>query len=556
MTEGAENVRMRNLVLAPLLVLATTALAQDAPPSESPVEPPSTPLGMALLEVRGALPGQRATAVEKVLALGPSAADVARVIREGVARPPTPKGWHVLTATDEGGVARPYHLYIPEIVPEPDEPAPLLIDMHGGVARPVFIADEQFVLYRDTWKELADEFGIVVAMPLGRADCMWWSDAGVGHVRAVIRDVKHRADVDPDRIVATGFSDGGSGCYYLAMAAPDPFAAVMPMNGHPMVAVSASKRQLYLRNASQLPLFVCMTQDDGLYPAQTVLPHIQALIRNEAAVHLVSYPTGGHTPSYFEDQAEAFATFIMGARRDPLPDRIEWATAHVETGAAQWAEITAIGVGEDDAAADAVPDIQVLSTPGRVLIGIGVDREYTGVGVRVTSVDARRPAGDLGLQVGDVLTRVDDTPIKNLGDLRKALGKKRFGDELRVDILRDGSGDGEPVEPILASTVIPPFVAEPSYARDRETAWFSLARDGNTVNVTSRGVRGLRLHLSDAQFDFEKEVVVIVNGVERARAKPVADVRRIVESWAKEADPGRLLSATLDVSIPAADADK
>ncbi len=529
-----------------------SALAQDVSPSPQPRQdapaedaPQPSPLARALADLRDALHGDRSAAIEGVLALAESAQEVAETIRGGLPAPMTTAGWRVLRARDDNGTPRPYHLYVPESVAASAAPAPLLIDMHGGVSRPEFIDDASFEGRRTMWQEMADAQGFVLACPLARADCTWWSDAGVGHVRAVVRYAKRHAPIDSDRVVAAGFSDGASGCYYLAMAAPDPFAALVPMNGHPLVATGASGRQLYLRNALSMPLFVCMTQDDGLYPAQTVLPHIQALIREGASLHVVSYPTGGHSPSYLADQAAALGGFVAGAVRDPLPDRIEWATAHEETGARAWMEILEIRAGAGDAPAADVPDMQVMSTPGRVLIGIGVDREYAGAGVRVTTVDEDRPAGPLGIEVGDVVVAVDGAPVANLADLRRVLGGKRFGDALAVRVERDGLD-----APLDLSTTIAPFTSEPTYGRERPTAWIALTRDGNTVRVTSRGVGRFRLQLSDAQFDLGAEVVVIVNGVERARAVPAPDVRRVVEGWAASADSGLSFAAFLDVTVP------
>ena len=70
------------------------------------------------------------------------------------------------------------------------------------------------------------------------------------------------------------------------------------------------------------------------------------------------------------------------------------------------------------------------------------------------------------------------------------------------------------------------------------------------MSVTSAGVGRFRLHLSDAQFDLSEEVVVVVNGIERARQKPAPDVNRIVQHWAASADTGLLFAASIDVTLP------
>ena len=180
-----------------------------------------------------------------------------------------------------------------------------------------------------------------------------------------------------------------------------------------------------------------------------------------------------------------------------------------------------------------------------MLICIGVDQEFTGEGVRVTSVREGMPAESLGLQVGDVITAVDGIATNDLSDLRTVLGGKRFGDNLHVRWQREGQPDR-----MEATALIPEFTPEPTYARERPSAWLSLVRDGNTVNVTSAGVGRLRLHLSDAQFDLASDVVVVVNGIERLRKMPSPDLRRIVNHWAAGADTGLLFSCFLDVTVP------
>ena len=48
------------------------------------------------------------------------------------------------------------------------------------------------------------------------------------------------------------------------------------------------------------------------------------------------------------------------------------------------------------------------------------------------------PADKAGLQSGDVLTKVDDTPITNNNDLSSLLNKKKAGDKIVCTIVRQG----------------------------------------------------------------------------------------------------------------------
>jgi membrane-associated protease RseP (regulator of RpoE activity) len=528
--------RLTAVVLGAALAAATWA--EDGAPA-----PPKPDLAALLAAVRDADGERRDAAVAAVLGLDPKADDVASALAAGLPRPAARPGWQVLAARDEVGVDRPYHLYVPKSAAESATPAPLLVDLHGGVGRPVFIPEEQFAQYRDTWTELADRHGFVVAMPLGRADCTWWSAAGAGHVRATVRDARRRVAVDGDRIVATGFSDGGSGCWYLTMASPDPFAAFLPMNGHPVVASRASGAQLYLENAVATPLFAAMTQDDGLYPAASVLPHVQALFDLKAQVHLVSYPTGGHTPSYFDDQKEAFVKFALSARRDVSPDAVEWRTADAALGRFRWIEVDELGPGDGDAAA--VPDVQVTTRPGRVTLGFRIDQKHAGTGVAVEGVMDDTPAKRAGLLAGDVIVGIDGKPTGDAAALRRALDAKAAGDEVKVSVRR---GDAD----VALTARIDPFVPAPSYERAKPASRVVARRTGNVVDVTTRGVRRFRVLVHPGDFDLSQEVEVRVNGTTRSRSKVEPDLKTMLRRYAADADDRRVVLAEIAVTIPAA----
>jgi hypothetical protein len=408
--------------------------------------------------------------------------------------------------------------------------------MHGGVSRPDYVRAEGEI--GTMWIESADETPFIVAVPLARKDCTWWSEAGVGHVRAVIRETKRRAAVDDDAIVGTGFSDGGSGCYHLAMVAPDPFAAFLPMNGHPGVSAFASGKQVYLRNMQRTPQFVAMTQDDQLYPATSVMPHLDLAMKAGASIRLVSYESGGHRPVYFADQQTAFVRFLTDTPRDPHPQEIDWWCA--EPCRVAWIEILELGAAAGDA--EALPDPNVMSTPGRVRLGFNVDRAHEGPGVLVASVIEDTTAKKIGLLAGDVLVRLDETAVGTLQDLIAALGKKQYGQPVKVVVRR------EQKEVTLAGR-IPPFQARPSYARKNPTARLSLRAEGNRIEITSRHVRRFRLHLTPSLFE-AGPVEVIVNGRQAESVIEPAPLPDLLRRYAAGADSGRVFTRVLQVSLP------
>ncbi len=81
--------------------------------------------------------------------------------------------------------------------------------------------------------------GFVVAQPLGFGVVpLWFTAAGtpeseqdVAFARALVDDVASRVTIDPDRVYATGFSNGGGMANRLACDAADVFAAIGAVAG-------------------------------------------------------------------------------------------------------------------------------------------------------------------------------------------------------------------------------------------------------------------------------------------------------------------------------------
>lgn len=62
----------------------------------------------------------------------------------------------------------------------------------------------------------------------------------------------------------------------------------------------------------------------------------------------------------------------------------------------------------------------------------------SGAGVYVTDVTEKSGAEDAGLRTGDIITRIDQTTIKDFADLSLSVGSKRPGDQVMVTYLRNG----------------------------------------------------------------------------------------------------------------------
>lgn len=132
-------------------------------------------------------------------------------------------------------VEREYYVYNPK--KNNDRPRPLVVVLHGGGGGPRQVA-------RSTgFSELADEQGFLVAYPKGLGHVPTWN-AGkccgyaerkeiddVGFIDAMLKDIRERYAVQPERIFVTGMSNGGMMAYRLGCELSGTFAAIAPVAG-------------------------------------------------------------------------------------------------------------------------------------------------------------------------------------------------------------------------------------------------------------------------------------------------------------------------------------
>lgn len=136
---------------------------------------------------------------------------------------------------ESGGETREYLLYVPETY-DPATPAPLVISMHGHGGWP---AQQQKL---SGWNALADEFGFIVVYPAGIGSPKHWrTSSGAGEKNDPAMDVAFINDLidklaseytlDPDRIYASGMSNGGGMTFVLSCQLADRIAAIGTVSG-------------------------------------------------------------------------------------------------------------------------------------------------------------------------------------------------------------------------------------------------------------------------------------------------------------------------------------
>jgi polyhydroxybutyrate depolymerase len=125
-----------------------------------------------------------------------------------------------------GGIDRSYILHIPPGYTG-EEQTPLVLVFHG------YSMGNRLMLDVTGFGKAADADGFVVAAPLGLGDPPAWPGipplpgaSDVPFVKAMLAKLKSDLCIDPDRVFAAGYSNGGGMAQLLACEMPDQIAAI------------------------------------------------------------------------------------------------------------------------------------------------------------------------------------------------------------------------------------------------------------------------------------------------------------------------------------------
>jgi polyhydroxybutyrate depolymerase len=140
-----------------------------------------------------------------------------------------PTGDHTEELTS-GGQVRRYILHVPSAY-QPEKPAALVLGFHGAGSN-----SGEFESYSG-FSAVSDREGFLVAYPLALGEHPTWNTAtglqnwDIQFVRDLIRDLEDRCNIDPNRIYASGHSNGGGMANRLACDLADSIAAVGSVSG-------------------------------------------------------------------------------------------------------------------------------------------------------------------------------------------------------------------------------------------------------------------------------------------------------------------------------------
>lgn len=190
---------------------------------------------------------------------------------------------------------------------DPAKPAPLIIALHGSGGTP----DEMEM----AWKNVAAKHNAILCVPggmrpLGRGYQWMFMDESEWLILHALDMCKKRHNIDPQRVVLTGFSQGGNMSFYMAMRHPELYRGVVPVAAH----YESNVAPLPQPAAKSMPRFALLVgaQDEG---AASYRELDAALRKAGVPARLKIYPGLGHAfPPDHERELDLALQFVLTAR--------------------------------------------------------------------------------------------------------------------------------------------------------------------------------------------------------------------------------------------------
>src|SRR6266545_621709 len=168
---------------------------------------------------------------------------------------------------NEPGSRGGFSLYVPEYY-TPDRAWPLVMALHGGSG------NGRGFLW--SWLRDARSRGAILVAPTatGSTWALMGDDTDTPNLMRILESVRLRWNIDAERMLLTGMSDGGTFCYVTGFDAASPFTHLAPVSAtfHPLMAEMADADRL-----RRLPIHIVHGRLDWMFPVEVARQTSQAL---------------------------------------------------------------------------------------------------------------------------------------------------------------------------------------------------------------------------------------------------------------------------------------
>lgn len=256
-------------------------------------------------------------------------------------RADVPTGYLLRKRVGSDGTVYPYLLLVPQDY-DPSYAYPVQLMLHGGMGAPEW--DPEKGDWANGWTR-GD--GRIMIFPAGWVDAMWWHRKQMDNLEELLREVQATWHIDPNRVWITGSSDGCAAIFFLAARQPNRFAAYAGHVGPPDRLTRANMGadgQVHLANFEGQSFHFGYGEKDKLVPFQFLQRYLKLFQDYGAQIDWYSLPERGHELYLPEEKIQDMYRFLSAARRDPLPEELQWASESSERYARRsWVAIEELG---------------------------------------------------------------------------------------------------------------------------------------------------------------------------------------------------------------------
>ncbi|HLK48101.1 MAG TPA: hypothetical protein VKT49_08205 [Bryobacteraceae bacterium] len=303
-----------------------------------------------------ASPREAAPLAEDIVKTGVSFDEAWRRLQSGRGYTSRPTGVFFQSNRTADGVAHNFAVDIPQAY-DPMRRYQVRFQLHGGIGGRT-----------DNRPRGNGEIGAlsgaeqIYVLPYAWTDAPWWSDDQVANLSAIVDALKRTYNIDENRVVVAGVSDGATGAYYIGMRDTTPYASFLPLNGFIAVLTSndIDDGGIFPGNLRNKPIFVVNGGRDRLYPISIVEPYTKHLMSGGVEIDYHPQPDGEHNTKWWPEIKDQFEKFVASHPRDPYPDKLSWQAADAAHGRAHWLVIDRLGAAPGEAAS--LPDMNLVAT--------------------------------------------------------------------------------------------------------------------------------------------------------------------------------------------------
>jgi hypothetical protein len=289
------------------------------------------------------------------------------------------------------------------------------------------------------FKEICEREAILFVAPSTNRGAEWWTPEGRNLVRWTLAELRARYNLDEDRIALMGLIDGATGAWSLAQHFPDTWSCLISLTGGPTV-LAASFHPLYMGTLDRMDVYAAVTgSNPGGLDLPRMLDALKPMLAHPMRFTLRPFPDVGHDASYLDKVLEEVVRFARARERKPYPDEVDVETEAKEGARSLWLEVHGVdpeGETPPDFPSSIYPWTTPKPEPARPRLGVGVHPRGAGrPGLLVQSAEGG--AQRAGIGPGDVILEIDGAPVNAPEELRAAVEKHGWNEDVHVLLARE-----------------------------------------------------------------------------------------------------------------------